>query len=312
MNYYRYCQPTTVQQFGNNWGSILGIPNIGSVGLPGGLPIGNAAPSINVEETFNFKEDVTKVKGAHAFKMGYDLMRIRNNSYSATNPAGSFSIMGVNGLNANGSSTPGTGGASYAGFEIGAVSSYSVTTNLLSTLPRDLIHGLYVQDDWKIAPSLTANLGVRWQTESPPNNKYGQQSTFNPTAPDNTDIGYMGVIQHPTGSMYNRGYHYFQPRVGLAWHPLNRIVVRSGFAVNTVDHGAQAPPTTEYGSITATWTQPSGNYFPLFMMSSTGRIGRSSATRPSARMGRFHLRRPPTTAAGPRPGSIPTGSRPTP
>jgi len=49
---------------------------------------------------------------------------------------------------------------------------------------------------------LTANLGLRWQTESTPNDKYGLQSNFSPTTADNTDIGYMGSIIHPTGSMY--------------------------------------------------------------------------------------------------------------
>ena len=266
MNYYRYKQPTQSGSYGPNWGSTLGIPNIGNIGLPGGLPISGTLPSLNVEETFDFKEDVTKVKGSHAFKMGYDLMRIRNDSWSRTNPAGSFSVMGTNGLQANGSSTPGTGGASLAGFLVGAVSSYSVTENLLSTLPRDWIHSLYVQDDWRINTALTANLGLRWDVESNENNKYGQQSTFDPNVADNTDIGVMGVIEHPKGSMYHQDWHHFQPRIGLAWHPFEKIVLRSGFAVNTVDHGAVAPPTTEYGSITATWTQPSGNYFPLFML----------------------------------------------
>jgi hypothetical protein len=49
---------------------------------------------------------------------------------------------------------------------------------------------------------------------------------------------------------------------------MNNILVRTGFAVNTVDHGAQAPPTTEFGSITSSWTVASGEYRPLFMLSS--------------------------------------------
>ena len=266
MNYYRYFQPTGSASYGINWASTLGIPNIGTNALPGGLPIAGTLPSVNVEETLNFKEDVTKVKGSHAFKMGYDLMRIRNNSHTKDNSAGTFSLTGTNGLNANGSSTPGTGGASLAAFLVGAVSSYSVTENLLSTLPRDWINSLYVQDDWRVSSRLTANLGLRWDVESNESNKYGQQSTFDPNLPDNTDIGAMGVIEHPKGSMYHQDWHHFQPRIGLAWHAVDKIVFRSGFSVNTVDHGAVAPPTTEYGSITATWTQPSGDYFPLFLM----------------------------------------------
>jgi hypothetical protein len=129
------------------------------------------------------------------------------------------------------------------------------------------MHSLYFQDDWKILPNLTANVGVRWMAESPPNNKYGQQSRFNPTAPDNTAIGLLGVVEHPAGSMYNKDWNNFQPRVGLAWHARKNIVIRTGFALSTVDLRLQNPPTNEYGSITATQNRPSGDYRPMFQIS---------------------------------------------
>ncbi|HWU36189.1 MAG TPA: TonB-dependent receptor, partial [Candidatus Acidoferrum sp.] len=190
------------------------------------------------------------------------------NNHGTDNDAGSFSIMGTGGLNANGSSMSGTGGTSLAGFLVGAASSYSVSVNLLSNLPRNWIHSLYIQDDWKVTPTLTANIGVRWSVESSPTNKYGQQSTFDPTVADNTMAGAMGVILHPKGSMYNKDWNNFQPRIGLAWHARKNLVLRTGWSVNTVDHGATNPPTEEYGTITATWNQPSGEYRPLFLLAS--------------------------------------------
>jgi hypothetical protein len=48
------------------------------------------------------QEDVSKLSGKHAFKMGYDLMRFRGNSYSITNNAGTFTPFGTNGLQSNG------------------------------------------------------------------------------------------------------------------------------------------------------------------------------------------------------------------
>ncbi len=94
---------------------ITGIPNV-------------ANPSLNVEETFNFKEDISKLSGKHAFKFGYDLMRLRRNNYTIDNSAGTFTLAGTNGLNANGSSIPNTGGNALSQLLVGAVSSYTITT----------------------------------------------------------------------------------------------------------------------------------------------------------------------------------------
>ena len=51
-------------------------------------------PALDVQETINFKEDVSKLSGRHAFKMGYDVMRLRRNQYSITNNAGTFTLDG--------------------------------------------------------------------------------------------------------------------------------------------------------------------------------------------------------------------------
>ena len=141
-------------------------------------------------------------------------------------------------------------------------------TRLVPALPaRAWQHSFYLQDDWKVTPNLTANLGVRYQIESPPTNKYGQQSNFDPTAPDNTVAGAFGVVTHPTGSMYHRDMNNFQPRIGLAWHPLQKLVVRSGFALNTVDLSLGSPPSDEFGSISSVQNRPSGNFFPMYQIS---------------------------------------------
>ena len=61
----------------------------------------------------------------HAFKGGYDLMRLRRNNYTLDNSAGTFNLAGTNGLNANGSSIPNTGGNVLSQLMVGAVSSFT-------------------------------------------------------------------------------------------------------------------------------------------------------------------------------------------
>ncbi|MCL6546758.1 MAG: carboxypeptidase-like regulatory domain-containing protein, partial [Bryobacteraceae bacterium] len=206
-SYYRSKVDATWPGFGTDYGTLLGIPNIGKGSMPNitGIPyVSN--PSMDVREILSFKEDVSKLVGKHAFKTGYEIMRFRRNSYSITNNAGTFNLASTNGLQPNGSAIPNTGGHSLTQLMTGAVSSATFTVNLLSTLPRNWMHSLYFQDDWKIRPSLTLNLGLRWQVQSVMNNKYGQQSSFDPNAPDNVVTGAKGVITHPA-KLHNKDWN---------------------------------------------------------------------------------------------------------
>jgi hypothetical protein len=267
LSYYRSFSPNAWPSFGTDYGALLGIPNIGKGSMPNitGIPYVNN-PSTNVQESMNFKEDVSKLSGKHAFKMGYDLMRFRGNSYTTTNNAGTFTLTGTNGLQASGNAIPNTGGHSLSQLMSGSVSTATFSVNLLSSLPRNWIHSLYFQDDWKALPSLTLNLGLRWQVQSVANTKYGQQSSFDPNGADNDVAGAKGVITHPA-KLYDKDWNNFQPRFGMAWQARRNIVVRSGFALATVDERLTSPPTEEYGSITARIDTPSGQYAPRFQLS---------------------------------------------
>src|SRR6185503_8082893 len=79
INYYRFRNDTTWPGYGTDFSALLGIPNIGKGSMPN-ITNGTTSavpfvtnPSLNVEETFNYKEDISKLSGKHAFKGGYDL-----------------------------------------------------------------------------------------------------------------------------------------------------------------------------------------------------------------------------------------------
>jgi hypothetical protein len=267
INYYRFRNDTTWPGYGTDFSSLLGIPNIGKGSMPVITGIPNVTnPSLNVEENLNFKEDISKLTGKHAFKWGYDLMRIRRNTPTIDNNAGTFTLATTNGLNANGSSIPNTGGNDLSRLLVGAVSTYTITQNLLSSLPRNWLHALYFQDDWKFSRRLTLNLGVRWQIQSAENNKYGQISSFDPTANDNLVPGGKGLITHPQ-TLYNKDWNNFQPRIGLAWSMDDKTVIRAGFALSTVDERLPLAPTEEYGAITGRIDTPNGDFRPQFQLS---------------------------------------------
>ncbi len=141
INYYRFRNDTTWPGYGTDFGALLGIPNIGAGSMPNITGIPNVAnPSLNVEETFNYKEDISKLSGKHAFKFGYDLMRLRRNNYSFDNSAGNFTLAGTNGLNRQWHQHPQHGRQQPQPVDGGAVSTYTITTSLLSNLPRNWVH----------------------------------------------------------------------------------------------------------------------------------------------------------------------------
>jgi hypothetical protein len=172
------------------------------------------------------------VKGSHTFKAGYELLRQTHYSSRANIPSGRFLFDNMTaGLQRDGNAMPNTGNT-FAGFLLGYVRQAQFDQELAPWEPRSTIHGLYIQDDWRLGPQLTLNLGLRYSNESPYSAE--RMSNFDPTATDDL-TGRRGGIIHPTGALSARDNNNFQPRLGLAWHPLERWAFRAGFGVNTVD-----------------------------------------------------------------------------
>ena len=267
LGYNRFVALVTGPDVNANTAQLLGIPNVSGAYLPGGLPLTVGTPSINTLENFTLKDDITWVKNKHSFKFGYDQLHMRQDNFGLGNPSGTFTFDSAAGLTGSGTTTiPNTGGISLASFELGAVTSYTASIPTASWLPRDTINSFYAQDDWKFSPNLTLNLGVRWAMESPWHTKYGQFTQFNPALADNVVAGDTGQITNPGGNMNNREWQAPEPRIGLAWHPFNKLVVRTGFAMMHVDLGL-APSQLDDYTISTTQSQVSGNPTPLFQLS---------------------------------------------
>jgi outer membrane receptor protein involved in Fe transport len=146
---------------------------------------------------------------------------------------------GTNGLRADGSSLPNTGN-NFAAFLVGAVSSVSYNRRIMSNLPRTWQNSFYIQDDWKITPSLMLNIGVRYSLETPPSQKYGQISIFDPNiVVDSVYTNYTcpagtRAPGRTRGGAATASTNNWDPRIGLAWNPA-RNWCRTGFAMTHVD-----------------------------------------------------------------------------
>ncbi len=202
-------------------GTAAGIPDKYNIpGIPqgqenGGLPafsIGNLAqlgsnsflPSDEVSQTIQVTDDFTRIYGKHSFKMGIEYQHVK---FSTLQPAWSHGQFDYNGTFTdipNLSTTTGgiaqmlitpeaapatIGGAPNPnGFSYSGGSDEVYASNINKTYDAKTYFATYFQDDWKVTPSLTLNLGVRWDYFGPINETNGGQANFIPTG-----IGSRGV-----------------------------------------------------------------------------------------------------------------------
>ena len=252
-----------------------------SEGTNGSAQLGVGTLSVAVNNNHQLKEDVTKIWGVHAFKMGYEWLWQNYISHNIGNPRLSLSWFDANGIGPTGVSTPNTGGITLAAIELGYVSSYSYNQQGASLLPVDSNQSLYFQDDWRILPKLTLNLGMRYQNETPAHSKFpGQLSNGSLTVPDNYYTngsvpglltcppgGCVGGWVQPKGFLWNRQNDNFQPRFGLAWNVEPNTVIRGGFALMTLDWNLGYTTQSEIGGanfFNQTVSLPANTYTPLF------------------------------------------------
>ncbi|HLB88659.1 MAG TPA: hypothetical protein VJK29_13495 [Terriglobales bacterium] len=195
---------------------ILGLVNFGSV------PINPAERRFNI---YQVNDILSHSRGVHIVSMGFDARKILDNSRADTNTRGVFTFPS--------SSTPGAP-PTWTSFLAGQPSSW---TQLFGSTQRDLRTGVYsffLQDDWKARPTLTFNLGTRWEIQGALNEARSRISLLDPALSGNVGIAPDG----PLGSMrmgspaVNGNPLNVAPRLGFAWNPRHgNLVVRGGYGI---------------------------------------------------------------------------------
>ena len=291
MSYYGIWNLVDSIAYNEDYASAIGMGGMGlpKTCMPGVWPSGiNTDPSGSVQvgcgskdvhETLTLKDDLSKTVGSHVFKMGYELLRYRRNQWDMANPDGTFNYASTGGITTTGGSVANTGNT-LAAFQVGAITSYNFSTRLNSDLTRSWQHSFYFQDDWKVSPTLTLNLGMRYNVETPKKQAYGFISLFDLNAPDNATYtnpnytcpagGCKGAWTHPNGAdPYRTDLGRWDPGLGFAWHPLRRFVFRGGFRLAHADIRTDSTSllyTDELMSNAFSASQVSGDFRPLFLL----------------------------------------------
>lgn len=223
---------------GMAFGPIFGFPSLywNSTGLSQGgqtefSNFSGSKTNFGFENTFQFADHLSVVRGAHTFKMGVDIRRFRYDRLLSVPASGSYYFGPT--YTANPSiSQP--GGLPYADFLLGLPSSVTNQNSIDWSRQRDLYVGPYFQDDWKVSRRLTLNLGLRYDLYTQPVDAKGTGGMFDANGRSST--GRLGIIRVPgkdgSSMAIVEGHHRnIAPRVGFAYQAAPKFVVRGGWGI---------------------------------------------------------------------------------
>ena len=264
--------------YGNTFGipAQYGIQGVQQVANNGGIPpfyingfsnlgVGNYTPTLQYVYSLEGADSVTKLYRNHAFKMGIQIDDLVGDISQPPQGRGNFNFNGqftdIPNINSNlvgvGQmllspitslvSPNGMAGVNY----VGGMNQFS-GSNIAATDDQRWYWGAYAQDDWKITPKLTLNLGLRWDYFTPYAETKGRQANFIAKGGNgNTGIYYMstkgcavarstsfnnllassGIALNcvPDLALGNAQKTNFSPRVGFAYRLTPTMVVRGGF-----------------------------------------------------------------------------------
>jgi hypothetical protein len=234
-----------------------GLPSEGITGFTG-FGRQSTNPQWQNPALLDPKVNFTWVKGAHSLKFGYEYehiwMAVNDNNplYGSWTYGGGYSLcdaaISVNcATTASGAAAP-TAPVSdtyWADFLFGATSSYQLANYFVVHL-RQTLDSAYAQDDWKVSPKLTLNLGLRWEYGSPYSEWKNYISNWDPAAQtvDTITPGAVagnGITPVTAGGVYgktlvNPDLTDFMPRVGIAYAPFTKTAIRAGFGTGYVHY----------------------------------------------------------------------------
>jgi hypothetical protein len=204
--------------FGLPTNTFSGVDN-GGVGEP--AQFGESFPGVFNQWTYTYQDIVTKDLKRHSLKAGFQWSHIEFKDVPSTAGHPSFTFESFwDFLN----DAPAT--------ESGTFNAVSGTPELIRDDDRQNVAGIFVQDDYKISPTLTITAGLRWNYLGSMTDKQNNLSVFTPGA---GAAMMTGATMAQTGSLATAQKDNFGPQVGFAWSPnfyKQTVVLRGGFGIN--------------------------------------------------------------------------------
>lgn len=251
---------------GSNFNQTLGLPGVDPSGFPiigvTGQSGFSVAPNERIQTpilTHHIVDNLTIIKGKHTIKTGVEFRYSLNKDEFSQTGGGTFSF--------NDRATR----SGMASFLLGWTTSAGQNRPDLLEARTDY-YGTYLQDDWKISKNLTLNLGVRWELDTPRWERLeNRQSGFDGTA-INPVSRTPGVVTFSGRDGLGKYAHPFDknniaPRIGFAWKPMNKTVVRGGYGINYLGayFGAVVNTLSQGFGANFSFSSPDGGLTPAFL-----------------------------------------------
>ena len=205
-------------------------------------------------DTHSLAAAVTKTMGRHSLRAGLEYRVYRENDLFFGNDQTmrlNFDTSYTRGPNDNSTAAPGNLGQPVAALLLGIPSSSnSYISRSGNYAEQSTTTGIYVQDDWKATARLTLNLGLRWEYETPLEERYNRSVkdfdpnfvqpfaaaaeaaySANPTAVPASQFQVLGGLTYADGSGLYHTNHNFMPRFGFAYQLRPQTVLRGGFGI---------------------------------------------------------------------------------
>ncbi len=204
---------------------------------------------------YSAQPTLTRIMGSHSVRLGYDLRVHQDNASGPGHAAGRYDF-DTNFTRQLDNSPAAPVGQQFAAFLLGQPTGGLIDRNA-SRANQSRYHGVFIQDDWRVSPKLTLNIGLRYDYESPITERYDQSvKGFDPAlaspiagqaqsayaARPIPEVaasafrvqGGLAFASEAARGQYKADKNNIQPRVGFAYRLDEKTVLRGGWAIYTV------------------------------------------------------------------------------
>lgn len=199
----------------------------------------DSSPLLQRNQTSSAGDSVLIVHGPHNVSFGGEFRRSQINTRTDQNARGTFVFTGLatSAFDERGLPVSGTG-FDFADFLLGLPQSSSIRFGSSSNYFRASVASLFVQDDWRLRPNFSLNLGLRYEYFTPYREKYDRMANLD-VAPGFTGVAVVtprsaGPYSGPfPAGLVDSDKNNFSPRVGLAWRPSAKrsFQIRAGYGI---------------------------------------------------------------------------------